>query len=125
MPKLFSGLDTLDSLRIKAAIAPTGIIRVSVEELNSVMGEVEQLKKERGNKMTKHPKIEKCDDCGLTPNMMSKHVGSEIRFWLVCRCGREMPSLYRTDVNMAILNWNQDQIASAADRQNRAQDRTI
>ena len=40
--RLLTGIKTLDELRMKAASSPTGMIKVSIEELNKIADEIEK-----------------------------------------------------------------------------------
>lgn len=40
--KLLTGIKTLNELRVKAASLPTGMIKVSIEELNKIADEIDK-----------------------------------------------------------------------------------
>jgi len=68
---MWSGIETLDKLRSKAAASTTGTIKVTIEELNKVMSEIQDA--QQGNEAEKPipaGSAPKCD-CFSHPKVQS------------------------------------------------------
>ena len=54
-------------------------------------------------------RLNRCKNCGKHPNIISKWVKKEKRYWITCYCGRTFPDLwplYMDSEAKLVQSWN-------------------
>lgn len=98
---LWTGIKTLDELRNKAAFESTGVIQVTIEQLNKIGDEINHIFNQSSAPLVSEEGV-KCERCGCEGNMscghkpLDKDKGCTLGRDFICPCCRIILTLFET-----------------------------